>query len=128
MHPAGREFHLHCLDNSCFILHICAFLWLWQCTWGLAMPWVLCHGLEKMNERAEKVWRVEFHPSFKEFRLHVGSSIYIVVSKAVFSSSYLCILMTLTMSLGPGHTLDAMSRIGEDGRESWASFVSGVSS
>ena len=61
---------------------------------------------------------MEFHPSVKEFRLHVGSSIYIVVTKAVFSSSYLCILMTLTMYLGPSHTLGAMSRIGEDGRES----------
>ncbi len=50
--------------------------------------------------------------------LQVGSSIYVGLSKAVFSSSYLCILMTLTMSLGPGHTLGAMSRIGEDGRES----------
>ncbi len=49
--------------------------------------------------------------------LQVGSSIYVGLPKAVFSS-YLCILMTLVMYLGPGHTLGAMSRIGEDGRES----------
>ena len=59
--------------------------------------------------------------------LQVGSSIYIGLTKAVFSS-YLCILMTLTMYLGPGHGLGAMSRIGEDERESWPSFIRGVSS
>ena len=30
--------------------------------------------------------------------------------------------MTLAMYLGPGHTLGAMSRIGEDEWESWAEF------
>ena len=33
-----------------------------------------------------------------------------------------------TMSLAPGYSLGAMSRIGDDERESCASFVSGVSS
>ena len=57
---------------------------------------------------------MEFHPSVKEFRLHVGSSIYIGVTKAGF---VLCILMTLAMYLGPDHTLGALSRIGEDEHE-----------
>ncbi len=49
--------------------------------------------------------------------LQVGSSIYVGLSTAVFSS-YLCILMTFSMNLGPGHALDALSRTGEDERES----------
>ena len=49
--------------------------------------------------------------------LQVGSSIYIGLTKTVFSS-YLCILMTFTMYLGPGHALGAMSKTREDERES----------
>ena len=37
---------------------------------------------------------------------------------AKHASSYLSILMTLTMYVGPGHALGAMSWIGEDERES----------
>ena len=49
--------------------------------------------------------------------LQVGSSIYVGLPKAVFSS-YLSILMTFSMYLGAGHAMGAMSRTGEDERES----------
>ena len=49
--------------------------------------------------------------------LQVGSSIYVGLPKAVFSS-YLCNLLTFTMYLGPGHALGDLSRTGEDERES----------
>ena len=45
--------------------------------------------------------------------LQVGSSIYIGLTKAVFFF-ILCILMTFTMFLGPGHALGAMSRTGKE--------------
>ena len=49
--------------------------------------------------------------------LQVGSSIYVGLPKAVFSS-YLSILMDVSMYMGPGHALGALSRTGEDERES----------
>ena len=88
----------------------------------------LCCGwcIEKKTER---FFNAFFNPQVSDGSciLQVGSSIYIGLTKAFFPS-YLYILMTLTMYLGPGNALGAMSWIGEDGRESWASFVSGVSS